>query len=53
MIRDVVRYYLGEEFDSSYITTLDRSAESHYVGFAAEESRVNNGQTIDMDSFTT
>ena len=53
LIRDVIRYFSGEEFDSSYITTLSRSAESHYVGFAAEESRIHNGQVIEMDSFTT
>ena len=53
LIRDVIRYFLGEEFDTSYITTINRSAESHFLAFAAEESRLDKGRTIDMDSFTT
>ena len=52
LARDVLRYFSGEEFDSSNITTLSRSAESHYVAFAAEESRLHNGRTIEMDEFT-
>ena len=40
----------GETAGSS-ITTIEQSMESHYVAFAAEESRVNNGEMVDMSSF--
>lgn len=51
MIYDVIRYLRGDEFDSSAITTIDRSAQSHYVAFAAEQSRVMDGQVVDLSSF--
>ena len=31
--------------------TVERSTESHYVAFAAEESRLNRGEIIKMDEF--
>lgn len=51
IVRDLIRYYLEPDFDSGYITTLDRSAESHYVAFAAEDSRASGGQLIHMDTY--
>jgi predicted dehydrogenase len=51
MIYDVIRFVRGDEFDTSAITTIERSAESHYVAFAAEASRLAEGQVIDMDRF--
>ena len=51
MIYDVIRFVRGDEFDTSAITTIERSAESHYVAFAAEASRLAEGQVIDMDKF--
>ena len=51
MIRDVLRLYRGEDFDTSSITSIDRSVESHYVAFAAEESRVKGGELVCMDEF--
>jgi predicted dehydrogenase len=51
LMKDVVDYFLGEECRSGYITTLDRSAESHYVAFAAEESRCQGGELISIDTF--
>ena len=51
LIYDVIRLVRGDEFDSSAITTLDRSAESHFVAFAAEESRVKGGELVKMSDF--
>ena len=51
LIYDVIRLYRGDDFDTSAITFLDRSAQSHYLAFAAEKSRVEGGQLISMDDF--
>ena len=51
LIYDVIRLYRGDEFDTTSVTFLDRSAESHYMAFAAEKSRVLGGQLIDIDEF--
>lgn len=37
-----------DDFDSSSITTIDRSIESHLMAFAAEESRRNGGKVMDL-----
>lgn len=46
LIYDVIRVTRGDRFDQSAITTLDRSVESHYVAFAAEQSRLLGGETV-------
>ncbi len=51
LIEDVIKLYSGEEFDTGSITTIDRSAESHYICFAAEKSRVEGGQLVDVKEF--
>ena len=51
IMRDVLRFFRGEEFDSSSITLIDRSVESHFMAFAAEESRVAGGELVHMDDF--
>lgn len=33
------------------ITTLEDSMESHFIAIAAEESRVHNGQVVEMEEF--
>ena len=53
LVYDVIRLYRGDDFDTSAITFLNRSAESHYMAFAAEASRVAGGQLVDMDEFIT
>ena len=30
------------------LTSIDQSMESHYMAFAAEESRIHGGQVIDL-----
>ena len=52
LIYDVIRLYRGDDFDTSAITFLDRSAQSHYLAFAAEKSRVEGGKLIDLKEFT-
>ena len=52
LIYDVIRLYRGDDFDTSAITFLDRSAQSHYLAFAAEKSRLAEGQVLDMAEFT-
>ncbi len=51
LVYDVIRLYRGDDFDTSAITFLERSAESHYMAFAAEASRVAGGQLVDMKEF--
>jgi len=51
LVYDVIRYMRGDDFDSTSVTTIARSAESHYVAFAAEKSRVEEGELIRMKSF--
>lgn len=51
MVHDVLRLYLGEDFDTSAITVIDRSMESHFVALAAELSREQNGELVKMDEF--
>ena len=52
IIHDVIRLYRGDDFDTSSITYLENSVESHYMAFAAEASRINGGQLVDMKAFT-
>jgi len=51
LVYDVVRYLRGDEFDTSSMTVIDRSVESHYLAFAAEKSRVLGGELLKMDDF--
>lgn len=49
IISEFLDYMEGQRPAS--ITTLDESMESHFIALAAEESRVHNGQVIEMDQF--
>ena len=51
LVYDVVRVTRGDDFDTTSMTTVDRSAESHYLAFAAEHSRVLGGQLVDVEEF--
>jgi len=51
LVTDILNLYTGVDFDTSSITTIARSAESHYVAFAAEKSRVAGGELVKMDDF--
>ena len=51
LIYDVIRYLRGDDFDSSSVTLIERSVESHYLAFAAEASRLQEGKVVDMAAF--
>ena len=51
MIHDVIRLYRGDDFDTSSITYLEDSVDSHYMAFAAEKSRLAGGELVMMDEF--
>lgn len=47
LVADAVEYFAGKE-NIPGITTLDDSADSHYLAFAAEESRIQGGRQIKL-----
>lgn len=51
MMYDVIRYMRGDDFDTSSITSINRSVESHELAFAAEASRVAGGERVCADTF--
>ncbi len=51
MIEDIIRLYRGDDFDSSSITVIDKSTESHYMAFAAEYSRLHGGEPVNVQEF--
>ena len=51
LIYDVIRLYRGDEFDTTSVTFLENSVQSHYMAFAAEYSRLHGGQVMDMEAF--
>ena len=51
LVYDVVRFTRGDDFDTTSMTSVDRSAESHYLAFAAEHSRVLGGQLVEIEEF--
>ena len=42
----------GEKEESSYVTSLDKSLESHYCALAAEYSRTHDGRPVRIAEFT-
>lgn len=46
---DLVDFLLGEKTDA--LTTIERSMESHYICFAAEYSRLHQGESVDLREF--
>ncbi len=51
LIADAISYFRGDDFDASSVTDLVSSVESHYMAFAAEESRTSGGQLIEMEDY--
>ena len=51
LIYDVIRLYRGDDFDTTSVTFLENSVQSHYMAFAAEHSRLHGGQVMDMEAF--
>ncbi|HIR29010.1 MAG TPA: Gfo/Idh/MocA family oxidoreductase [Candidatus Choladousia intestinigallinarum] len=50
MVWELIRLILDGEKSSS-MTTVEQSMESHYIAFAAEESRCENGKVIELEEF--
>ena len=48
IVRDLLSLLRGEEGDSTRMTTLTRSIESHLVCEAAETSRLRNGEAVEV-----
>ena len=51
MVEEFLDMVSGEREESSYVTSLDRSLESHYCALAAEYSRVHGGEPVDIRTF--
>lgn len=51
MVEEFLDLISGEKEESSYVTSLDRSLESHYCALAAEYSRVHGGESVDIETF--
>lgn len=51
IVYDVIRYMRGDDFDTSSMTSIDRSVESHILAFAAEHSRVLGGELVMIEEF--
>ena len=47
LIEDMINIVGGS--DGSGLTEITRSVESHYMAFAAEKSRINNGQPVKIN----
>lgn len=51
LIYDMIRLYRGDTFDTTSVTYLENSVESHYMAFAAEKSRLEEGKIVAMETF--
>lgn len=48
MVEDFLQWVETDVLPSARMSTLSRSLESHYVAFAAEQSRLCGGQSVDV-----
>ena len=51
MVEEFLDIISGEKTESTYITSLDRSLQSHYCALAAEYSRLHDGKAVEIDTF--
>ena len=51
LVEEFLELVAGDAKESVRTTTLAASAESHYIAFAAERSRLEGGRTVDMREF--
>ena len=51
MVEEFLDVISGEKSESTYITSLDRSLQSHYCALAAEYSRLHDGKPVDIETF--
>jgi len=53
MVKDLADLLIDGSVKNNRISSIEHSMESHYVAFAAEESRVCGGKLIELDNFVT
>ena len=51
MVEEFLDIISGEKSESTYITSLARSLQSHYCALAAEYSRLHDGKPVDIETF--
>lgn len=51
MVEEFIDVLSGVKNESPYVTSLEKSMESHYCALAAEESRVNGGKVIELEEY--
>lgn len=51
MVSEFLDLLIYDKEPTSAITSVEHSVESHYCALAAEESRLNGGQPIDLEKF--
>ncbi len=51
LVKDLFEIVAGEKSESSALTSIDKSVESHFMSMAAEASRLSGGVLIDMKEF--
>ena len=49
MVEEFLDMLLAGKEPEKSMTTLERSLESHYIALAAEQSRLDGGNVVDMD----
>ena len=51
LVKDLLDLVRNECAPGSALTSIDKSTQSHYISLALEESRLRNGEMIDMDTY--
>ena len=51
MVEEFIDVLSGVKEESPYVTSLEKSMESHYCALAAEESRMNGGKVIELKEY--
>lgn len=49
MVEEFIDVLCGIKDESPYVTSLEKSMESHYCALAAEESRLNGGKIVELE----
>ena len=50
MVSEFLDLIINDKEPTSAITSVEHSIESHYCALAAEESRVNGGKVVELDT---
>lgn len=51
MVSEFLDLVINDKEPTSAITSVEHSVESHYCALAAEKSRLNGGQVVELDTF--